>query len=64
MEAPKQMIACPACGSERSCIEFSVLAHEAAQHFVLRQGNPQRHDALARHIELLLGWKVMRDQNL
>jgi SAM-dependent methyltransferase len=57
MEAPKQMIPCPACSSERSRTEFSVLAQEAAQHFVLRQGNPQRHDALARHIELLWGGK-------
>lgn len=51
------MIACPPCGSERSSVEFSVLAYEVALHFVLRQGNPQCHDALVRHIELLWGGK-------
>lgn len=49
------MTNCPVCGSGRSRPSFAVTASEAAQHFVLREGNPERHAALRRHLVNLWG---------
>jgi SAM-dependent methyltransferase len=44
---------CPACHNEDGLFLYGVDAGQAAQHFVLRQSDPERHDALRRHIESL-----------
>jgi Methyltransferase domain len=44
---------CPVCRSENLASLGSVSSEEAAQHFVLREGNPSRHDELRAHIERL-----------
>jgi SAM-dependent methyltransferase len=49
------MTHCPACGCSRYETLFTVTTDEAAQHFVLKEGNPDRHDALRRHIGTLWG---------
>jgi SAM-dependent methyltransferase len=46
---------CPACGSDQTRIRFAVSASEAAQNFVLKEGNADRHAALTAHIERLWG---------
>ena len=51
------MINCPACGSSAisSEIKLSVSAEESAQHFVLAEGDKERHSQLVKHISSL--WK-------
>jgi SAM-dependent methyltransferase len=45
---------CPACGSSGAAnVRFSVSASEAAQHFVLAQGDAERHQKLTEHIAAL-----------
>lgn len=46
---------CPACGQPDQVEEMTVAADEAAQHFVLREFDGARHDALAAHIRSLWG---------
>ncbi len=52
---PTNPAACPVCSSADTHIEFRVSAREAAQHFVLREGNLARHTSLANHIAALWG---------
>lgn len=47
--------ACPVCSGKNTTIDFVVSASEAAQHFVLREGNPERSAALEKHISSLWG---------
>ena len=44
---------CPICLSEKGLILWSVDADKAAQHYVLRETGPERHNALKLHIESL-----------
>ncbi|MGI8568683.1 MAG: class I SAM-dependent methyltransferase [Methylocella sp.] len=46
---------CPACYSERTQTLYSLSAQEAAQQFVLSEGNPQRNRELSSHINDLWG---------
>jgi SAM-dependent methyltransferase len=46
---------CPVCYSERTQTLYSLSAQEAAQHHVLREGNPQRNHELSSHIGNLWG---------
>ena len=49
------MAECPVCSSERTQTLYSLSAQEAAQHHVLREGNPQRNHELSCHIGKLWG---------
>jgi SAM-dependent methyltransferase len=49
------MAKCPVCSSERTQTFYSLSAQEAAQHFVLSEGNPQRNRELSSHIGNLWG---------
>jgi SAM-dependent methyltransferase len=49
------MIVCPACLDANSSIDHHFVAEEAAQHFVLREEDPGRHDALLACIRRLWG---------
>jgi len=44
---------CPVCKSEQTDILYAVTPEEAAQHFVLREGDYERHRKLSAHIERL-----------
>lgn len=44
---------CPVCKSEQTDILYEVTSEEAAQHFVLREGDSERHGKLTAHIERL-----------
>jgi SAM-dependent methyltransferase len=57
MEKIEQMINCPVCGSTNISpkVKLSVRAEEAAQHFVLGEGDKERHARLSDHIHGL--WK-------
>jgi hypothetical protein len=44
---------CPICLSKKGLILYSVDADKAAQHYVLRETDPERHNALKLHIESL-----------
>jgi hypothetical protein len=44
---------CPACGGSRATLAWRTNSEAAAQHFVLREADPDRHGALRRHIETL-----------
>lgn len=46
---------CPACGSAGASFLREVSAAEAAQHYVLREREPERHDALRAHLHRLWG---------
>jgi len=46
---------CPACHAGRAERLYRVEAAEAAQHYVLRERAPDRHEALRQHIETLWG---------
>lgn len=48
---------CPVCSSERVTTLYTLSSEDAAQHFIRREGNPQRHQDLAAHIETLWGDK-------
>lgn len=52
---PAQDTKCPVCGSDQCSLEYSISSHDAAQSFVVRQGDAQRHDALVHHIEEVWG---------
>jgi hypothetical protein len=44
---------CPVCKSAPADLIYSVTAEQAAQHFVLKEGNPERNRQLTAHIEKL-----------
>lgn len=44
---------CPACGAAEVTHLWRASSAEAAQHFVLREADPERHEALRQHIEAL-----------
>ncbi len=44
---------CPVCTNEHNLLLYSVEAEQSAQHYVLRETAPERHDALRAHIEAL-----------
>ena len=46
---------CPACHATQSVVLYTVRAEEAAQHYVRRETDPDRHDALRAHIGVLWG---------
>jgi len=46
---------CPACGATGARTLHTYTAAEAAQHFVLRETAPERHDALREHLHALWG---------
>jgi SAM-dependent methyltransferase len=48
---------CPVCKSAPADLMYVVSSEEAAQHFVLREGNSERHRQLADHIEKLWNGK-------
>ncbi len=47
--------ACPACGGRELATVLEVGSRQAAQHFVLAEAEPERHQALERHIRTLWG---------
>ena len=54
---------CPACHATSSVLLYAVAVEDAAQHYVRRELEPERHDALRAHIETLwggLGAEVLR----
>lgn len=47
--------ACPVCGAQQARILYGVTSAQAAQHFILREQDVERHDLLAAHIASLWG---------
>jgi len=51
---------CPACLNDRGEVLYAVTSEQSAQHSVVREANPERHDALRAHIEHLWGGATCR----
>ena len=55
MPESRKTSSCPVCSSDRLITLYNFSAREAAQHFVCREGSPERSENLAVHIDALWG---------